>query len=81
RNGRFDPAENRVILSQLRREVAKAGVFAAEDMIPLPCNPDQICIGYGLRQGAEVTPITRLLPRELLLSGPSTVAYEAHPLL
>lgn len=81
RNDGFDPAENRVILSQLRREVAKAGVFAAEDMIPLPCNPDQICIGYGLRQGAEVTPITRLLPRELLLSGPNTVAYEAHPLL
>ena len=50
-------------------------------MIPLPCNPDQICIGYGLRAGMEVTPITRLLPRELILSGPNTVSYEAYPAL
>ena len=48
-------------------------------MIPLPCNPDQISIGYGLRQGNEVTPITRLLPRELILNGPNTISYEAYP--
>ena len=50
-------------------------------MIPLPCNPDQICIGYGLRQGANVTPITSLLPRDLVLSGPNTISYEGHPAL
>ena len=58
RNEGFDPKANRIVLTQIRREVAKAGVFETEDMIPLPCNPDQICIGYGLRQGKEVTPIT-----------------------
>lgn len=79
RNDGFDPAENRVILTQIRREVARAGVFAAEDMIPLPCNPDQICIGYGLREGTHVTPITSLLPRELILEGPNTISYEAYP--
>jgi len=80
RNEGFD-ADNRVILSQLRREVAGAGVFALEDMIPLPCNPDQICIGYGLRDGKSVTPITSLLPRELILQGPNTISYEAYPQL
>lgn len=79
RNEGFDANANRVLVSQLRREVAKAGVFALEDMIPLPCNPDQICIGYGLRQGREVTPITSLLPRDLILQGPNTISYEAYP--
>ncbi|HEX6741885.1 MAG TPA: radical SAM protein [Sphingomicrobium sp.] len=79
RNEHFDPRTNRVLLSQIRREVGKSGVFAEEDMIPLPCNPDQISIGYALRQGSEVTPITRLLPRELILSGPNTISYEAYP--
>jgi uncharacterized radical SAM superfamily Fe-S cluster-containing enzyme len=79
RNEHFDPTMNRVVLSQIRREVAKAGVFALEDMIPLPCNPDQICLGYGLRHGREVTPITSLLPREVILNGPNTISYEAYP--
>jgi uncharacterized radical SAM superfamily Fe-S cluster-containing enzyme len=79
RNDGFDGDANRVLLTQIRREVAKAGVFSLEDMIPLPCNPDQICIGYGLRQGRDVTPITSLLPRELILKGPNTISYEAYP--
>jgi uncharacterized radical SAM superfamily Fe-S cluster-containing enzyme len=79
RNEGFDGKANRMVLSQIRREVVKAGVFAAEDMIPLPCNPDQICIGYGLRAGRSVTPVTSLLPRELILRGPNTISYEAYP--
>ena len=74
-------AEDRIVLTELRRKVAEAGVFGLEDMIPLPCNPDQICIGYGLRDGASVTPVTSLLPRELILQGPNTISYEAHPAL
>ena len=55
-------------------------MFSLDDLIPLPCNPDQICIGYGLRSGEQVTPITSLLPRELLLeAAPNTVAFEAFP--
>ena len=79
RNEGFDARLNRVLLTQIRREVGKSGVFTTEDMIPLPCNPDQISIGYGLRQGREVTPLTRLLPRELILNGPNTISYEAYP--
>ena len=79
RNENFDANTNRVLLTQIRREVGRSGVFTAEDMIPLPCNPDQICIGYGLRDGEEVTPLTRLLPRELILSGPNTISYEVYP--
>ena len=81
RNEGFLADANRVLLTQIRREVAKAGVFGLDDMIPLPCNPDQICIGYGLRDGRAVTPITSLLPREMILSGPNTISYEAYPAL
>ncbi|MDB5697579.1 MAG: radical protein [Alphaproteobacteria bacterium] len=81
RNQGFDAKANRMLLTQIRREVVKAGVFDAEDMIPLPCNPDQICIGYGLRNGRDVTPITSLLPRDLILRGPNTISYEAYPAL
>ena len=81
RNEGFDAKANRMLLTQIRRGVVEAGVFAAEDMIPLPCNPDQICIGYGLRDGRTVTPITSLLPRELILQGPNTISYEAYPAL
>ena len=78
RNEGFDPNAHRVLLTQIRREVGKSGVFDTEDMIPLPCNPDQISIGYGLRAGPRVNPITRLIPREVILDGPNTVLYEAN---
>lgn len=81
RNEGFDPAFNRITITEIRREVGKSGVFATEDMIPLPCNPDQICIGYGLRDGQAVTPITSLIPRDVILAGPNTISYEAYPKL
>jgi hypothetical protein len=80
RNDGFKPGAHRMVLTEIRRKAAEAGVFALEDLIPLPCNPDQICIGYGLRNGREVTPLTSLLPREALVSAaPNTVAFEAYP--
>ncbi|HEX7761545.1 MAG TPA: radical SAM protein [Caulobacteraceae bacterium] len=80
RNDGFEPGAHRMVLSEIRREVAKAGVFALEDMIPLPCNPDQISIGYGLRNGDQVAPITAMLPRELAVAAvPNTVTFEAYP--
>ncbi|TXT31681.1 MAG: hypothetical protein FD138_2148, partial [Planctomycetota bacterium] len=78
RNEGFDGKTNRILPSELRRLVAESGTFTLDDMIPLPCNPDQICIGYGLRQGSTVTPITSLLPRDLILQGPNTISYEAY---
>ena len=52
-------------------------MFALEDLIPLPCNPDQICIGYGLRSGETVQPVTSLLSRDLFVAAaPNTVTFE-----
>jgi 7,8-dihydro-6-hydroxymethylpterin dimethyltransferase len=80
RNDGFDPKRHRLVLSEIRRRVAEAGVFALADMIPLPCNPDQICIGYGIRRGETVVPVTSLLPRELLVAAaPNSVTFENYP--
>jgi uncharacterized radical SAM superfamily Fe-S cluster-containing enzyme len=80
RNDGFDPKRHRIVLTEVRRKIAEAGVFALEDLIPLPCNPDQICIGYGLRDGESVQPVTAMLPRELLVAAaPNTVTFEAYP--
>jgi len=80
RNEGFDPKTDRIVLSEIRSRIAEAGVFALDDLIPLPCNPDQICIGYGLRQGDQVQPITALLPRDLFVAAaPNTVTFEAFP--
>lgn len=80
RNDGFAPGEHRMVLSQIRRKIAEADVFSLEDLIPLPCNPDQICIGYGLRNGRKVSPVTAMLPRELFVaSAPNTVTFEAYP--
>ena len=80
RNDGFDPKRHRIVLTEVRRRIAEAGVFALEDLIPLPCNPDQICIGYGLRNGPEVRPVTAMLPREQFVAAvPNTVTFESYP--
>jgi uncharacterized radical SAM superfamily Fe-S cluster-containing enzyme len=82
RNEGFDKNRDRILLTDIRRAIAEqAGeVFAGEDIIPLPCNPDSIAIAYGLRDGAKVTPITQLMPKsELLAAAPNTISFERYP--
>jgi uncharacterized radical SAM superfamily Fe-S cluster-containing enzyme len=80
RNLGFDKNRDRVLLTDIRREIGTSGVFDTADIIPLPCNPDQIAIGYGLRNGREVTPITRIIPKEQLLTGaPNSITFEHSP--
>ena len=54
RNDGFEPGRNRIVLSEIRRAILDQwGVFGEDDMIPLPCNPEAISIGYGLRDGTR----------------------------
>src|ERR1700733_4151919 len=82
RNMDFDKDRDRIVLTDIRRAIAtQAGeVFGADDIIPLPCNPDSIAIAYGLRSGDKVTPITQLIPKsELLAAAPNTMSFERYP--
>jgi uncharacterized radical SAM superfamily Fe-S cluster-containing enzyme len=81
RNLGFDKRRDRVLLSDIRRRiVADSGVFGERDMIPLPCNPGAITIGYGLRNGREVTPVTSIFSHEDILAEiPNAVTFEKYP--
>jgi hypothetical protein len=81
RNVGFDKNTDRMLLTDIRREIGQhSGVFNEDDIIPLPCNPDEIAIGYGLRDGANVTPITRFIPKEeILAASPNTISFEKYP--
>lgn len=73
-------AAHRMLLSDIRRAVIDAGPFGAEDMIPLPCNPEAIAIGYALRVPGGAVPVTGLIPREELLRAvPNAVTFESRP--
>lgn len=71
-------AAQRITLSEIRRRIIEAdNPFGDADMIPLPCHPENICIGYAIRTGDTLTPVTGLLPREELLKGvENTITFE-----
>jgi uncharacterized radical SAM superfamily Fe-S cluster-containing enzyme len=81
RNERFDSRRDRVVLSEVRRGIIDAGTpFAEGDIIPLPCNPESIAIGYALRVNGRIVPITSLFPRELLVDAlPNAITFEKYP--
>jgi len=82
RNQGFDKTR-RIVLSEIRRRIVEdSGVFGADDMVPLPCNPETISIGYGLRNGHSVLPVTSLIPREEFVAiTPNAINFEKQPAL
>ncbi|MFC0211812.1 radical SAM protein [Paenibacillus chartarius] len=74
----FDPAQDRLTLSEVRQGIIEqSGVFRAEDMIPVPCHPDCLAMGYALKLGGEVVPLTGLIDPEVLLEGGrNTIVFE-----
>lgn len=78
RNENFDVDENRITLTEVRRKILEqTDIFNEDDLIPVPCNPDALVMGYALKLGGKVTPLTRLInPADLLDSGRNTIVYE-----
>ena len=75
----FDKAR-RVTVSDLRRAIIdQSGLFGEDDVIPLPCHPQAIAIGYALRHGGGARAVTGLLPREVLLQAPNAITFEGFP--
>jgi 7,8-dihydro-6-hydroxymethylpterin dimethyltransferase len=81
RNEGFDPAKDRFVLSDIRKAVIAAGTaFEAGDIIPLPCNPESIAIGYALRNGDKIAPITSYFPKDMLVEAlPNAITFEKYP--
>ncbi len=81
RNEGFDPAKDRFVLSDIRKRIIAAGTaFEAGDIIPLPCNPESIAIGYALRNGKKIAPITSYFPKDMLVQAlPNAITFEKYP--
>ena len=74
----YDPARDRLTLSEVRRRILEqTGTFRPDDLIPVPCNPDCLAMAYALKSGGEVVPLTRFVtPEALVANGRNTIVVE-----
>jgi uncharacterized radical SAM superfamily Fe-S cluster-containing enzyme len=77
----------RITLSEIREIIVKdkKNPFKSEDMIPLPCDPHKIGVGYASKimgtdangePFANLMPVTGQLPKELITEHRGTVTFE-----
>ncbi|WP_299250453.1 radical SAM protein [uncultured Lacinutrix sp.] len=74
----FNPETDRMTLTEVRRKIMEqTTVFNSDDLIPVPCNPDALVMGYALKLGDETFPLTRYInPADLLDNSKNTIIYE-----
>jgi len=78
----FDPATDRMTLTEVRSEILRqSSLFTPDDIVPVPCHPDAIAMAYALKLGGNVVPLTRYFDPAVLLSSDSknTINYENLP--
>ncbi len=80
-------SKNRLTVSAVRRMIAEqSDVFQLGDIVPVPCNPDTLAMGYAIRLGDNntdgnadnnVMPLTRYLDPQTLVEGDAnTIVFE-----
>jgi uncharacterized radical SAM superfamily Fe-S cluster-containing enzyme len=74
----YDWREQRLTVSEIRRMIAaQSGLFTAEDVVPVPCNPDTLAMAYALKLDGNVHPLTRYCDAATLVAGErSTIVFE-----
>ncbi len=74
----FNPETDRTTLTEVRREILKqSNLFTEKDLIPVPCNPDALVMGYALKVEGQIFPLTRFIdPDQLLDNSRNTIVYE-----
>jgi uncharacterized radical SAM superfamily Fe-S cluster-containing enzyme len=83
RTDHFNPGTNRITLTDVRNAILEqTKIFNANDLIPVPCNPDALAMGYALKAAGQVIPMTRYVdPAHLLNNSRNTIVYEQAPAL
>ena len=69
---------NRITLTDVRRGILEqTKLFEPNDLIPVPCNPDALMMGYVLKLAGQTFPLTRYVdPAMLLNNSRNTIVYE-----
>ena len=78
----YDDGANRLTLSEVRRAIlTQSARFLPEDLIPVPCHPDALCMGYAFKSGdGDVIPLTSMIGRDALMNGSrNTIVLENEP--
>jgi uncharacterized radical SAM superfamily Fe-S cluster-containing enzyme len=78
RTENFNPATDRITMTDVRQKILdQTNVFQPNDLIPVPCNPDALVMGYALKLAGQVLPMTRYVdPSVLLNNSRNTIVYE-----
>lgn len=73
----------RLTLTEVRQSILdQTELFIASDIIPVPCNPDALAMGYALKTPEGILPLTRFIGPDVLLSGErNTIVFEADAVL
>jgi hypothetical protein len=66
----FDPATDRLTLTEVRREILRqTNIFRPEDVLPVPCHPDCLAMAYALKMNGKVVPLTGMIDPQVLIEG------------
>lgn len=78
RTENFDPAKDRLTLTEVRQSILnQTNIFNTNDLVPVPCNPDALVMGYALKLAGGVFPLTRYVDPSILLDNTkNTIVYE-----
>ncbi len=76
-----DPALERYTLSEVRRDIlSQHHLFKEQDIIPVPCNPDALAMGYALKLNGSIQPLSDFTdPSSLLTDAGNTIVFEGEP--
>jgi uncharacterized radical SAM superfamily Fe-S cluster-containing enzyme len=79
----FNPETDRLTLTEVRQSILEQNnIFTAKDLIPVPCNPDALVMGYALKLAGQTFPLTRYIdPSHLLDNSRNTIVYEQDKVL
>lgn len=74
----FNPATDRITMTDVRQKILEqTNIFQPNDLIPVPCNPDALVMGYALKLAGQVFAMTRYIdPAHLLNNSRNTIVYE-----
>lgn len=80
---KFEASRDRLTLAEVRQNIlTQSSLFKPEDIIPVPCHPDALAMGYALKLGGTAVPLTSMIdPKVLLQCEGNTIVYERDPRL
>lgn len=74
----YSEETGRLTLTDVRTAIIEqSSLFTGDDLVPVPCNPDALCMAYALKYDGDVFPLTRLFsPSDLLEGTRNTIVFE-----